>query len=153
MLNNCFHCKPPLPQQNIYNFVFGSREKRSISLKVDRLKQIAENQEIKQKFMQRLQMGKCSQNALKIIHMKLEKQNIRRQSLHSYDVKTEVCEEDRLPTIQTVKNRHIENNKENIILNKKRVRKKLRATNFKSDPTIEFSPWENDQINYDYEIY
>ncbi|CAD8104744.1 unnamed protein product [Paramecium primaurelia] len=147
-------------RQNFYNFVFGfNKEQRSTSMKVERLKQITEINEIKQDYQKGLQLGKTSENALRIIHLKLEKQRLRRKSL---ETKTEV-EEEHLPQVQQASKpplprRTIIANKENIIqmpniiqkqkeVAKQRQTKKRRLSQRikmkKSEPTLEFSPWEN----------
>ncbi|CAD8202457.1 unnamed protein product [Paramecium pentaurelia] len=128
-------------------------------MKVEKLKQITEINEIKQDYSKGLQLGKTSENALRIIHLKLEKQRLRRKSL---ETKTEV-EEEHLPQVQQVSKpplprRTIIANKENIIqmpniiqkqkevakqIQTKKRRLSQRIKMKKSEPTLEFSPWEN----------
>lgn len=61
-------------------------------------------------------MGKTSENALRVIHLKLERQRLRRQS---FETKTEM-EEDHLPQVlypskPPLPHRTIVSNKENLI--------------------------------------
>ncbi|CAD8208081.1 unnamed protein product [Paramecium pentaurelia] len=156
-------------RQNFYNFVFGyNKDQRSTSMKVERLRQITETSEIKQDYYKGLQLGKTSENALKVIHMKLERQRLRRQS---FETKTEM-EEEHLPQVQypvkpPIPHRTIVSNKENIIempynLAKqqqfqklyqiKRRRQSQRMKIKKSEPTIDFSPWENED-NHEFDFY
>ncbi|CAD8123768.1 unnamed protein product [Paramecium sonneborni] len=155
-------------RQNFYNFVFGfNKEQRSTSMKVERIKQITEINEIKQDYYKGLQLGKTSENALRIIHLKLEKQRQRRNSL---ETKTEV-EEEHLPQVQQISKpplprRSILGNKENIIqmpniiqkqkvvvkqiaLKRRRLSQRIKMK--KSEPTLEFTPWENQEYQeFDY---
>ncbi|CAD8207094.1 unnamed protein product [Paramecium octaurelia] len=156
-------------RQNCYNFIFGStKEQRSTSMKVERLRQITEICEIKQNYYKGLELGKTSENALKIIHMKLERQRLRRQS---FETKTEM-EDEHLPQIQypikpPIPQRTVLSNKENIIempfnqgkqnqfqrlyqMKRRRISQRMKIK--KSEPTIDFSPWEN-QDNLDFDFY
>ncbi|CAD8194199.1 unnamed protein product [Paramecium octaurelia] len=156
-------------RQNFYNFVFGyNKDQRSTSMKVERLRQITETSEIKQNYYKGLQLGKTSENALKVIHMKLERQRLRRQS---FETKTEM-EEEHLPQVQypvkpPILHRTIVSNKENIIempynlakqqqfqkiyqIKRRRLSQRMKVK--KSEPTIDFSPWEN-QDNLDFDFY
>ncbi|CAD8204925.1 unnamed protein product [Paramecium pentaurelia] len=155
-------------RQNCYNFIFGqSKEQRSTSMKVERLRQITEINDIKQNYYKGLQLGKISDNALKIIHMKLERQRLRRQS---FETKTEM-EEDHLTQVQypikpPIPHRTIfSNNKENLIempfnlakqnqfqklnqMKRRRLSQKIKIKQIQ--PKINFSPWENqDNVDFD----
>ncbi|CAK66440.1 unnamed protein product (macronuclear) [Paramecium tetraurelia] len=138
-----------------------NREQRSTSVKVERLKQINILNEIKQDYQKGLQLGRMRENALRIINMKLEKNRLRKKSL---ETKTEV-EEEHFPQINQVLKpplpyRSILVNKENTIqmpsilqkqmgvtkqiqIKARRLSQRIRMKN--SEPTIEFSPWENQE--------
>ncbi|CAD8208374.1 unnamed protein product [Paramecium pentaurelia] len=149
-------------RQNFYNIVYGyNKEHRSTSVKVERLKQISALNEIKQDYYKGLQLGRMRENALRVIHMKLEKHRLRKKS---FETKTEV-EEEHFPQVNQVSKpplpcTSIIVNKENIIqmpnilykqmgvskqtqIKGRRLSQRIKLKN--SEPTLEFSPWENQE--------